>query len=55
MKSLLAVESLLQARLKDRQAMVSAAQRIDAFRRKYGKPSKHFDTLTVLRKLRRTR
>jgi len=47
--------TLLQTRLKDRDAMATAAKRIDAFRRKYGKPSKGFDTITLLRKLRQSR
>ena len=55
MKTFTPLETLFEARLHDRQARLEAAQRIDAFRRRYGKPTKGFDTLTILRKLRRTR
>ena len=46
---------LFEARLKDRTKMEEAARRMDAFRRKYGKPAKSFDTVTLLRKLRESR
>ena len=55
MKSTALKTSLLQARLKDREAMVAAARRMDAFRQKYGRPTKRFDTVTLLRKLRASR
>lgn len=47
--------SLLEARLKDHAKMEEAARRMDAFRRKYGKPTKGFDSVTLLRKLRENR
>lgn len=47
--------TLLEARFKDPKAMAAAARRMDDFRRKYGKPTKGFDSVTLLRKLRETR
>jgi hypothetical protein len=49
------VEMFIQSRLKDREAMRKAATRIDAFRKKYGRPEAGFDSLSILRKLRAAR
>ena len=46
------IENLLKARLKDKVAMLRAGRGIDALRRKFGKPSEGFDSLSVLRHIR---
>lgn len=52
MKEKKRIENLLKARLKDKIAMLRAAHGIDALRRKFGKPSSGFDSLSVLRHIR---
>ena len=51
----LTVDELLRSKIRDREKIAEAARHIDAFRRKYGKPSKGCDSVSLIRKLRETR
>ncbi len=46
---------ILEARLRDRDAMRRAARQMDELRKRCGKPEKDFESLTVLRKIRQAR
>ena len=55
MKEKKRIENLLKARLKDKIAMNKASMGIDALRAKFGRHSKGFDSLRLLRQLRASR
>jgi len=49
------LEQFLTSRIRDREMMRKASARLDAFRKKYGKPEAGFDSVKILRKLRDSR
>lgn len=49
------IENLLRARLKDKGAQRRSSRAIEVLRRRFGKPSAGFDSLSVLRQLRSAR
>jgi hypothetical protein len=49
------IENLLKARLKDKIAINKASMGIDALRKKFGRHSKGFNSLQLLRQLRSSR
>lgn len=51
----LTIDELLKSRLRNRQAMRQASSRIDAFRKRYGRPEEGFDSVKILRHLREAR
>lgn len=53
--SKLTVEQFIKSRVKDREAIRKASIRIDAFRKRYGRPEEGFDSVKILRHLREAR
>lgn len=51
----LSLEEFTKSRVKDRRGMLEASQRIDEFRRKYGKTDKNFHSTEIIRKMRDAR
>jgi len=51
----LTIEQFIKSRVRDREAMRKASARIDAFRKKYGRPEAGFDAVKILRQLREAR
>lgn len=49
------IENLLRVRLKDKGAQRRASLAIEVLRRRFGKPSEGFDSLSMLRRLRSAR
>ncbi len=53
--SKLTVERFIKSRIRNRESIRKASAWIDAFRKKYGRPARNFDSVQVLRKLRESR
>ena len=53
--SKMSVAELLESRVRDREAMRTAARHMDELRKRCGKPEKGFESVTVLRKIREAR
>ena len=49
------IENFLKARLKDKTAQRRASDSVETLRRKFGKPTAGFDSLSTLRQLRSAR
>lgn len=49
------VEQFIKSRVRNREAIRKASARIDAFRKKYGRPEAGFDSVKILRHLRAVR
>lgn len=48
-------KSIFEARLKNRESMLAAAEKMDKLRKKYGKPDKSFDSVAIVRRMRDAR
>ena len=51
----LTIEQFIKSRARDWEAIRKASARIDAFRKKYGRPDPTFNSVAVLRKFREAR
>ncbi len=49
------LEEFIASRVRDRDSMRDAVRRMDALRKRFGKPEKGFNSVEVLRKLRDAR
>ncbi len=54
-EQIIKLEDFVKNRLKDRHAMLEASKRIDEFRKKYGRITRGFDSVEIIRKMRDAR